>query len=102
MFVLFLLVWGYGTLSVAIISLAAGLGIVTVPCVSTSAYRYLLSFLVSLGVGTLSGDAVMHLIPHVLNVELHGSFNSLFGLMIGILAGKNCLFDTAVASFCSF
>ena len=83
-------VWGYGIASVIIISLAAGLGIVMVPCMSKSAYGYLLSFLVSLGVGTLTGDAVMHLIPHLLNVELHGSFNSQFGLMIGILAGKSC------------
>ena len=57
--------WGYGFLSVAIISLASLLGAFVVPFMNHSVYKILLLFMVSLAVGVLSGNGFFHLIPHV-------------------------------------
>ena len=62
---LFVTVWGYGFLSITIISLSSLLVIAIIPLIGHSVYHKLMSFLVALAVGTLSGDALLHLIPHV-------------------------------------
>ncbi|KAG9329165.1 hypothetical protein JZ751_007383, partial [Albula glossodonta] len=58
------LAWIGGFVSVTIISLLSLLGLTLVPLMSRVFFRFLLSFLVALAVGTLSGDALLHLIPH--------------------------------------
>lgn len=58
-------VWGYGFLSVTLISLMSLLGVATIPFIGKSMYKKVLSLLVALAVGTLAGDAILHLIPHV-------------------------------------
>ncbi|XP_006812057.2 zinc transporter ZIP6-like [Saccoglossus kowalevskii] len=60
-------VWGYGILSITIISLVSLCGILIVPVFRRfpEGYKRLLAVLVALAVGTLSGDAILHLIPHV-------------------------------------
>ena len=55
--------WGF--VSITIISLLSLLGVVLVPILNQSCFKFLLTFLVALAVGTLSGDALLHLLPHV-------------------------------------
>ncbi|XP_056146064.1 zinc transporter ZIP10 [Lampris incognitus] len=57
-------VWVWGFVSVTIISLLSLLGVVLVPILNQSCFKFLLTFLVALAVGTLSGDALLHLLPH--------------------------------------
>lgn len=58
-------VWLWGFVSITIISLLSLLGVVLVPFLKQSCFKFLLTFLVALAVGTLSGDALLHLLPHV-------------------------------------
>ncbi|XP_034042032.1 zinc transporter ZIP10 isoform X2 [Thalassophryne amazonica] len=57
-------VWVWGFVSISIISLLSLLGVVLVPILNQSCFKFLLTFLVALAVGTLSGDALLHLLPH--------------------------------------
>ncbi|XP_049930441.1 zinc transporter ZIP6 [Epinephelus moara] len=56
--------WVGGFISISIISLLSLLGVVLIPLMNRVFFKFLLSFLVALAVGTLSGDAFLHLIPH--------------------------------------
>ncbi|XP_061112105.1 zinc transporter ZIP6 isoform X2 [Conger conger] len=56
--------WIGGFVSITIISLLSLLGVVLIPLMNRVFFKFLLSFLVALAVGTLSGDAFLHLIPH--------------------------------------
>lgn len=58
-------VWGYSSLAIFIISLVGLLGVAVIPIMQRVFYNHLLQFLVALAVGALSGDALLHLIPHV-------------------------------------
>ncbi|XP_062590104.1 zinc transporter ZIP10-like [Saccostrea cucullata] len=62
-------VWGYSSLAILIISLVGLLGVAVIPIMQRVFYNHLLQFLVALAVGALSGDAMLHLIPHALAVE---------------------------------
>ncbi|KAF3695110.1 Zinc transporter ZIP10 Solute carrier family 39 member 10 Zrt- and Irt-like protein 10 [Channa argus] len=57
-------VWLWGFVSITIISLLSLVGVVLVPILNQSCFKFLLTFLVALAVGTLSGDALLHLLPH--------------------------------------
>ena len=57
--------WAGGFVSITVISLLSLLGVVLIPLMNKVFFNFLLSFLVALAVGTLSGDAFLHLIPHV-------------------------------------
>ena len=57
--------WGYGILTVAIISLCSLVGVAIIPFMDTMIYHKAVVFLISLAVGTLVGDAFLHLFPHV-------------------------------------
>ncbi|XP_047226086.1 zinc transporter ZIP10 [Girardinichthys multiradiatus] len=57
-------IWIWGFVSITIISLLSLLGVVLVPILKQSCFKFLLTFLVALAVGTLSGDALLHLLPH--------------------------------------
>uniref|UniRef100_A0A8C9W4Z1 Solute carrier family 39 member 10 n=1 Tax=Scleropages formosus TaxID=113540 RepID=A0A8C9W4Z1_SCLFO len=56
--------WVWGFVSITVISLLSLLGVVLVPIINQSCFKFLLTFLVALAVGTLSGDALLHLLPH--------------------------------------
>ncbi|MGH0120659.1 UNVERIFIED_CONTAM: hypothetical protein FKN15_068234 [Acipenser sinensis] len=56
--------WIGGFVSITIISLLSLLGVILIPLINRVFFKFLLSFLVALAVGTLSGDAFLHLIPH--------------------------------------
>lgn len=56
---------GWGLLAVTFVSLPSALAVGFVPLLSRGFFRSLLAFLVALAVGTLCGDALLHLWPHV-------------------------------------
>lgn len=58
--------WIYASTSIFILSACGLLGILLVPLMKSMAYKEILNFLVAVAVGTLSGDALMHLLPHAL------------------------------------
>lgn len=64
-----LTVWGYALLAVSVISMAGLLGVAVVPIMQKVFYNHLLQFLVALAIGTLTGDALLHLIPHVSSLD---------------------------------
>lgn len=64
-FLFFLPAWIGGFISISVISFLSLLGVILVPLMNRVFFKFLLSFLVALAVGTLSGDAFLHLLPHV-------------------------------------
>jgi len=56
--------WGYGVLAITICSALSLTVIIMIPCLEQSYYDKVMAFLVALAVGTLCGDALLHLIPH--------------------------------------
>lgn len=58
------LVWLYATLSVVLVSLCGLFGVAVIPIMEKHFYHHILQFLVALAVGTLAGDALLHLLPH--------------------------------------
>ncbi|EMP27196.1 Zinc transporter ZIP4 [Chelonia mydas] len=62
----------YGSLATLVICLCALLGIVLLLCTAcASAYQYVIQGFVSLAVGSLTGDALLHLIPQFLGLHSH-------------------------------
>ncbi|XP_046990468.1 zinc transporter ZIP10 [Schistocerca americana] len=79
--------WLYATLSIAIISVSGIIGLIVVPLASKAYYHQVLSFLIATAVGTLCGDALLHMLPHALSVgddHVAHAFHSLvvFGAMM--------------------
>lgn len=63
--------WIYATLSILVISATGLLGVAIVPLLKSVVFSYVLHFLVAVAVGTLCGDALLHLLPHAL--KSHGN-----------------------------
>ena len=59
------LVWGYGLVSVTLISLTSLGGVATIPFIGKKLYKKVLDMLVGLAVGSLAADSLLHLLPHV-------------------------------------
>ncbi|XP_014480320.1 PREDICTED: zinc transporter ZIP14-like isoform X2 [Dinoponera quadriceps] len=64
-------VWLYSTISIVIISLSGLLGVAVIPIMGKTYYNHVLQFLVALAVGTLTGDAFIHLLPHAMMSPHH-------------------------------
>ncbi|CAH0700496.1 unnamed protein product [Spodoptera exigua] len=62
--------WIYATLSILVISATGLLGVAIVPLLKSAIFSHVLHFLVAIAVGTLCGDALLHLLPHAL--KSHG------------------------------
>lgn len=58
-------VWIYSTLAILGVSLCGLIGVAVIPCMDKHIYHHALQFFVALAVGTLCGDALLHLLPHV-------------------------------------
>ena len=54
------------------ISLCGVFGILVVPIMQRLLYQHLIQFLIALAVGTLAGDALLHLLPHALLAGVAG------------------------------
>ncbi|KAM8934176.1 zinc transporter ZIP10 [Pelodytes ibericus] len=65
--------WICGFISITVISLLSLLGVILIPIINQGCFKYLLNFLVALAVGTLSGDALLHLLPHSQGGHDHSS-----------------------------
>lgn len=63
--------YGYGTLSVFVISLCSLMGVLLLPCLARHAYYYIMMGFIGLSFGTMTGDALLHLIPQVLGLHTH-------------------------------
>lgn len=55
--------WGYGILFVTLISLCSLVGVSVLPLMGKAFYSKLLTVLIGLAVGSLTGSSVFHLIP---------------------------------------
>ena len=50
--------------ALVLISLCGVFGILVIPIMQRVLYQHLIQFLIALAVGTLTGDALLHLLPH--------------------------------------
>ncbi|XP_059060622.1 zinc transporter ZIP10 [Achroia grisella] len=62
--------WIYASLSILVISATGLMGVAIVPLLKSVIFSHVLHFLVAIAVGTLCGDALLHLLPHAL--KSHG------------------------------
>lgn len=60
-----LLVWIYAFVSVFACTILGLVGVAIIPFMDSRFYKHIIQFLVSLAVGTMTGDALLHLLPHV-------------------------------------
>uniref|UniRef100_U5EYW4 Putative zinc ion transmembrane transporter n=1 Tax=Corethrella appendiculata TaxID=1370023 RepID=U5EYW4_9DIPT len=67
-------VWIYSVIAVSGVSLCGLLGVAVIPCMEKHFYHHIIQFLVALAVGTLSGDALLHLLPHAM-LDVSGNSN---------------------------
>ncbi|XP_067468941.1 zinc transporter ZIP4 [Thunnus thynnus] len=67
----------YATLANMVITLVSMFGIVLLLCTScTNFFQLCIQFCISLAVGSLSGDALLHLLPMFLGLHVHGNGDS--------------------------
>ncbi|XP_055840634.1 zinc transporter foi [Episyrphus balteatus] len=59
-------VWTYSFLSVLGCGLLGLIGVAIIPFMDSRYYKHIIQYLVSLAVGTMTGDALLHLLPHSL------------------------------------
>ena len=57
--------WGYAIATNIAISLLAFIGLLTFRSFGSASFDLILQFFIALGIGTLSGDALLHLLPQV-------------------------------------
>lgn len=62
-------VWGFGILFVTLISLSSLVGVSVLPLMGKDFYKHLLTGMIGLAVGSLTGSAVFHLIPQAFKLN---------------------------------
>lgn len=65
--------WLASTAAIIAISLCGVFGVLVIPIMQKVFYQHLIQFLVALAIGTLAGDALLHLYPHALLADLDKS-----------------------------
>lgn len=60
-----IVVWIYAFVSVFACGLLGLVGVAIIPFMGSRYYKHIIQYLVSLAVGTMTGDALLHLLPHV-------------------------------------
>ncbi|KAJ6643568.1 Zinc transporter foi [Pseudolycoriella hygida] len=85
-------VWIYATLSILGTSLCGLLGVAVIPFMEKEYYNSILQFLVALAVGTLAGDALLHLLPHAMMTFAKGSDPHITMPLKGLVATLGVLF----------
>ncbi|KAK7092625.1 zinc transporter ZIP4-like [Littorina saxatilis] len=65
--------WLYGTITVVIVCLCSLGGVILLPCMNKSIYKLGMALFVGLAVGSLAGDALLHLIPATMGAHQHGA-----------------------------
>ncbi|GAB6019126.1 hypothetical protein CHUAL_000744 [Chamberlinius hualienensis] len=103
-------IWAYSTLAVLIISISGMLCVAIIPIIQRCFYQQLIQYLVALAIGSLTGDALLHLLPHamlaVMSNKSSGSDGHSHGendggshtqtVWVGLMAlGGICIFFTA-------
>lgn len=67
----------YASIATLLVCLCSLFGITILLCTTcTSIYQYVIQFFVSLAVGSLTGDAILHLIPQFLGLHSHSDTDS--------------------------
>ncbi|XP_028894977.1 zinc transporter foi [Zeugodacus cucurbitae] len=59
-------VWTYAFISVFACGILGLVGVAIIPFMDSRYYKYIIQYLVALAVGTMTGDALLHLLPHSL------------------------------------
>lgn len=74
------LTWVASSTAIFLISLCGVFGVLVIPIMRKIFYQHLIQFLVALAIGTLAGDALLHLLPHALmhGLELESSQHEAF------------------------
>lgn len=57
--------WICAFLAISLVALMGLLSLAIIPLTSKVIYNHLLQFLIALAIGSLTGDATLHLLPHV-------------------------------------
>jgi len=63
-------IWFAATGAILAIALCGIFGVLIIPLMQQVFYQHLIQFLIALAVGTLVGDALLHLLPHAVIVKL--------------------------------
>ena len=63
--------WLAASVSILLISLCGIFGVLVVPIMQKILYQHLVQFLIAMAVGSLIGDALIHLLPHALLANDH-------------------------------
>ncbi|XP_062136322.1 zinc transporter foi [Drosophila sulfurigaster albostrigata] len=81
-----LYVWIYAFLTVFACGLLGLVGVAIIPFMGSRYYKHIIQYLVSLAVGTMTGDALLHLLPHSLaGQDEHGMIMKGLGCLGGII-----------------
>jgi len=64
--------WLAASGAVMVISLCGVFGVLVIPIMQRVFYQHLIQFLIALAVGTLAGDALLHLLPHAFQAGVGG------------------------------
>ncbi|EDV94286.1 GH22517, partial [Drosophila grimshawi] len=79
-------VWIYSFISVFACGILGLMGVAIIPFMDSRYYKYIIQYLVSLAVGTMTGDALLHLLPHSLAGQSeHGMIMKGLGCLGGII-----------------
>ena len=65
-------IYGYGFLATLVITILSLIGVLLVPCFHSDTYQKLMTSFICLAIGTMLGDALLHLIPLSLGLHAHG------------------------------